>query len=131
MANFVSSNGDSYHSNGGNSAELAMAAQLGKLVADWLGVGTGDLFIADHDHEGLSTGSASIAWEGGDFDGGWPYAFSQTTFAETARDSGLCFEPVNTWCMAVWTEQVQHVPRLKVRPWFVDANTHTDDDESK
>lgn len=35
---------------------------------------------------------------------------------------------IRTWLNAI---EVQRVPRLKVRQWFVDVNTHTDNDETE
>lgn len=94
--------GRTFSSNGGNRIELHRAARVAIAVAFAYGESTNRFFIADHTHEELSIGSASVAWEGVvDYD--WPYTWSQTEGArELARTMGVMFEAINGCILGIY-----------------------------
>jgi len=56
--------------------------------------GTDEPKLYDADHEGLSKGSFSIAWEGGD---DWTFRFE-------SKVPGVFVEPIAGWCLGVYDE---------------------------
>lgn len=90
------------NNNGGNQRELNKAIAVAVALIDQFGARPGDLFAADHTHEQLSPGSASLAWEGGGYDGSWAIEWPQTERAEKlAYQLGVWFEPVNSVILAI------------------------------
>ncbi|QDP44271.1 hypothetical protein KGG70_gp13 [Streptomyces phage Celia] len=62
----------------------------------------GNFFLADHDHEGLSEGSWSIALEGA---GEWPMAVADRQFEEPDwLPEGVFVEPIASWCLGVYDQ---------------------------
>lgn len=69
------------------TAEIVLAEVKAKFNTD-------EPALYDHNHEELSEGSWSIAWEGSGYDC-WPAEFT------TAVD-GVFTEPIASWCLGVF-----------------------------
>jgi hypothetical protein len=84
----------------GTKRELAKATTVATAVAEFYGTPLSDFFVAGHEHEGLTRGSVSVAWEGGVYD--WPYQWSQTGAAREVENLlGVWFEAINGCILAV------------------------------
>lgn len=64
---------------------------------------TPEFFLADHNHEELSEGSWSIAWEG--WWGQNPWTYEVTMYGPVADlPEGVFLEPINSWCLGVFED---------------------------
>jgi hypothetical protein len=62
---------------------------------------TPDFFLADHNHEELSEGSWSIAWEG--WSGQNPWTYEVTLYGPVSNvPEDVFLEPINSWCLGVF-----------------------------
>lgn len=87
----------------GPKAPLERAAEIVKVAAQLYYVPARDFFIADHTHEELPRGSASIAWEGSQIDMGWAPDFVERPEArEIERKLGVFLEPINNCILGVY-----------------------------
>lgn len=83
------------------STSKAAVVKLAQAVAEYIGVPAGDLFVADHTHEGLSPGAYSIAYEGGPDN--WPYLFTEAAYAGTVTTpAGWFLEAGSSWFLAAY-----------------------------
>jgi hypothetical protein len=88
----------------GTSLELALAATVAIAVATYFREPRDSFFVAGHEHEQLSKGSVSVAWEGGFYD--WPHLWSQSDEARAVgKELGVWFEPINGCALAVIREE--------------------------
>jgi len=91
---------DSVRTGEGTTVELALAATVAIAVAKHYGEPRDSFFVAGHEHEELSKGSASVAWEGGVYD--WPFIWAQTPEAvQLARELDVHFDAINGCILAV------------------------------
>lgn len=81
-------------------AELVVQ-ELTKHFEKKFGV-TPDFFLADHNHEELSEGSWSVAYEGWAGDDPWPYEVTLWGTPENLRIAGVFLEPINSWCLGIF-----------------------------
>jgi hypothetical protein len=104
MTQLIVTDGQIFSSNGGDSAELKLAASVAAVAAALYREPTESFFIADHTHEELPKGSALVAWEGGDFDYGWTVDFTgnQPEAQEIARSLGVFLEPINSVILGIY-----------------------------
>lgn len=94
---------DSVRTGEGTSLELALAATVAIAVAKYFREPRENFFVAGHEHEQLSKGSVSVAWEGGFYD--WPQLWSQSDEARTlGKELLVWFEPINGCTLAVIRE---------------------------
>lgn len=88
-----------------DTAEQDRADAVAKAVIDYyrsntFTVGRSEFVTADHTHEGLSVGSASVNWAGGPEQ--WTIGWSQTDAAKAvAEQLGVWFEAINGNTLAV------------------------------
>lgn len=62
---------------------------------------TPEFFLADHNHEELSEGSWSIAWEG--WMGQNPWTYEVTLYGPVPNvPKDVFLEPINSWCLGVF-----------------------------
>jgi hypothetical protein len=62
---------------------------------------TPEFFLADHNHEELSEGSWSIAWEG--WMGQNPWTYEVTLYGPVPNvPEDVFLEPINSWCLGVF-----------------------------
>lgn len=90
--------------NGGDAREIALGMLVVKAFAEdcWLFREEVDrMFVADHTHEGLRPGCASVAWEGYDGDP-WPVWWPGTAEGEAfSRKHNVLLEAINGCILAV------------------------------
>lgn len=95
--------GPRFRDNGGNATELRRAHKVAVAVAAYLGLSEDeqrDIFLADHTHEEVGKGAATIALEGA-YE--WPYNFMQTEQARALeRKMGVHFEAMTGWALIVY-----------------------------
>jgi hypothetical protein len=95
---------DSVRTGEGTSTELALAATVAIAVAEYFREPRENFFVAGHEHEQLSKGSVSVAWEGGFYD--WPHLWSQSDEARAVgKELGVWFEPINGCALAIIPEE--------------------------
>jgi hypothetical protein len=82
-------------------AEIALAAHVAQRILEIYPHAKGDLFIADHTHEELSEGSASVAWEGSGELAWTVNILDDDRFWELRKLLGIWFEPVNGCILAI------------------------------
>lgn len=83
----------------GTSTELALAATVALAVAMYYCADATEFFVAGHEHEGLSKGSVSVAWESGIE---WVYDWPHSDRAHQLREElNIWFEPINGCILAV------------------------------
>ena len=84
----------------GTKTELALATAIARAIALTFGESLADFFVAGHEHEGLSKGSVSVAWEGGEYNWtiDWPDSAEAKAIAQRRK---IWFEPINGCILAV------------------------------
>jgi hypothetical protein len=88
------------------NAELRTANKVAEAIAAFYStigydVACSDLFAADHTHEQLAPGGASVAWEGGVED--WVFNWPRTNAGKSwGAKLGVWFEPVNACTLAIY-----------------------------
>ncbi len=91
---------DGPRTGGGTSVELAKAATVALAIAKHYGESVCDFFVAGHEHEELSKGSVSVAWEG--YVDSWAVEWPETDSArKVAQELNVWFEPVLGCILAV------------------------------
>lgn len=76
--------------------------EIVEMVAEFLGLGTDDLFVADHTHEELSEGAYSIAYEGA-YE--WPFRFTNAVFEhDVTVPDGWHLEAGTGWYLACYPD---------------------------
>lgn len=86
--------------------ELIIADKVADAVAEYyieqgFSITLADVRAADHRHEMLSVGAASVAMEGIEYD--WPFLWSQTAAADAlGAELGIWFEPINGCSLAIY-----------------------------
>lgn len=87
-------------------AELAVAG-IKRYFSEKFGEDM-DFFLADHNHEELSPGSWSVAYEGWDSDAPWTSIVSMKVFEADCPDylkvPGVFMEPIASWCLGLFDE---------------------------
>lgn len=83
--------------------EVVNAGFVAEALMAMYSVQADEIFVADHTHEELSPGCASVAMEGVDYD--WPIKFSDSPEARAlGHRLGIWFEPVNGCILAIIPE---------------------------
>lgn len=94
-----------FPSNNGVRKEVRLATSVARLVVDLYEANPADMFVADHHHEELSRGAASVAWEGSGMDC-WVMTFTEhPSIVEYAAKHGLFFEPINNITLGIYPVQ--------------------------
>ena len=84
----------------------ADAEKVVEIAARLTGVPREEFFLADAEHEGLTPGSWSIAYEDWTGDRDWPSMVSETQFDQPSDvPSGLFLEPLTSWGLGVYVEE--------------------------
>jgi hypothetical protein len=93
--------------NAGDPQELETAKAVAEAIAAHYATyepDGRDFFLADHTHECLSPGTATVAWEGGPYE--WPIWWPETAAAaKLARRLRVRFEAVNGVILAVYPNE--------------------------
>jgi len=79
------------------------ARQVRSLIAEMFFATPDEMFMADHNHECLTPGAWSIAFEGGPYC--WPQVFSDAIYAkEVALPAGIWMEAINSCTVGLYRE---------------------------
>lgn len=83
--------------------EVVNAGFVAETLLTMYDVQPSEIFVADHTHEELSPGCASVAMEGVDYD--WTVKFPETPEARAlGHRLGIWFEPINGCILAIIPE---------------------------
>lgn len=81
--------------------EIAIAGAVADALGEMYPDAVGRTFIADHTHEELSPGAASVAWEGSHEH--WVHdAPDSVEFRALGKLLGIWFEPVSSCILAIY-----------------------------